>query len=188
MTWIEQVTGRSLKWRLIRAAAFFLMGFVFMAPTFGLVPPLLFRNDSPSEPLGYYLYAHHVPASRGEIVVLHNPPHFQLTWLMKTVEGVAGDLYCWDEALHTQRLNGRPMPPPIPWPFGSASRPGMAAGNSSLGRSWATGEPRTATTAAISGRSGRRSSGACTAPCGSGPEAGNASCGSYAVPPILHPD
>jgi type IV secretory pathway protease TraF len=114
MGWIERVTGGSLRWRLIRAAAFFIAGFVSMLPTFGLVPPLLFRNDSSSEPEGYYLYAHHVPAKRGEIVVLRNPPHFQLTWLMKTVEGVEGDLYCWDEAFGTQLLNGRPMAPPDP--------------------------------------------------------------------------
>lgn len=114
MGWIERAVGRSLRWRLIRAAAFFVAGLVFMAPTFGLVPPILFRNDGFSEPQGYYLYAHPVPAGRGEIVVLRHPPHFQLTWLMKTVLGVAGDVYCWDEAQGTQLLNGRPMPPPDP--------------------------------------------------------------------------
>jgi type IV secretory pathway protease TraF len=114
MAWIERAVGRSLKWRLIRAATFVVTGFVFMAPTFRLAPPILFRNDGSSEPEGYYLYAHPAPARRGEIVVLRHPPHFQLTWLMKTVAGVAGDVYCWDERLGTQRLNGRPMPSPDP--------------------------------------------------------------------------
>lgn len=114
MTWIEPLVGRVPRWRLLRGVTFLAAGLIFTAPTFGLLPPLVFRNDGPSAPEGYYVYAHHPPAVRGEIVVVRDPPHFNLPWLMKTVAGVAGDIYCWDPALGTQRLNGRLMPPPHP--------------------------------------------------------------------------
>ena len=108
------VVGGGLRWRLIRAGLFLTFGLGFVAPTFGLVPPLAFRNDGPSMPEGYYLYAHAMPARRGEVVVLRDPPHFDLPWLMKRVEGVAGDLFCWRPDLGTDTLNGRPMPAPSP--------------------------------------------------------------------------
>ena len=85
-------TGRNLRWRLFRAAAFFLASSAFMAPTFGLVPPVLFRNDSLADPKATsFTRTTCGPAWRDR--VLHDRPHFQLTWLMKTVEGVAGDVY-----------------------------------------------------------------------------------------------
>lgn len=114
MAWTLRLVGGRLRWRLIRSALFVATSSVFFAPTFGLLPPLAFHNTGRSEPEGYYVYSHPVPARRGDIVVLRDPPHFRLSWLMKTVEGVAGDRYCWDQRLGTQRLNGRPMPPPDP--------------------------------------------------------------------------
>src|SRR4051794_24428577 len=109
--------GRSWPARLSRGAAVFALGGLWMAPTFGLLPPLVLDNTSRSMPEGLYLYEHRVgspPAARGDVVVVRDPPHFDLPWLMKRVEGVAGDRYCWDESLGTHRLNGRPMPPPDP--------------------------------------------------------------------------
>lgn len=103
-----------LRRRLIRAGSFLALGLIYAAPTFGVVPPLALRNDSPSMPEGYYLYAHRLPARVGEVVVLRHPPHFDLPWLMKRVEGVEGDLFCWHPELGTHLLNGRPMPPPSP--------------------------------------------------------------------------
>lgn len=114
MSVVHLVLGGGLRWRLIRAGAFVTLGGLYLAPALGITPPLLYRNDGSSMPQGYYIYAHPPPAARGEIAVLRNPPHFSLPWLMKRIEGVAGDAYCWRPDLGTQTLNGRPMPPPAP--------------------------------------------------------------------------
>jgi type IV secretory pathway protease TraF len=81
-------------------------------PALGLFPPLLLENTGRSMPVGLYVYDHGPPARRGEIVVLPDPPRFRGPWLMKRVEGVAGELYCWRPALGTHELAGRLMPPP----------------------------------------------------------------------------
>ena len=62
-----------------------------------------------------------------------------------------------------------PRRPPR-WPSSSASRSGMAAGGSSLGRWWATDGARTATTAATSDRCRSGSCGACIVRSGLGPD------------------
>lgn len=114
IAWIERFAGRGIAARLLRGGTVLVLGIVFMAPTFGLAPPLVFRNDGASEPRGYYVYAHQPPAQLGEIVVMRDPPHFDLPWLMKTVEGVGGARFCWDPRRGIHRLDGRPMPPPHP--------------------------------------------------------------------------
>ena len=48
------------------------------------------------------------------MIVLRDPPHFAWSWLMKRVEGTAGDLFCWRPDLGTHVLAGRIMPPPDP--------------------------------------------------------------------------
>jgi type IV secretory pathway protease TraF len=80
------------------------------------LPPLLLANPSPSLPLGLYAYAHAVPAARGEVVMWPHAPGLSLYGgrVLKRVVGVAGDTYCWDPGLRTQRLNGAPLPPPFP--------------------------------------------------------------------------
>jgi type IV secretory pathway protease TraF len=85
---------------------------VWHGPALGLFPPLLLENTGRSMPVGLYVYDHAPPARHGEIVVLPHPPQFRGPWLMKRVEGVPGDLYCWDPALGTHVLAGRLMPPP----------------------------------------------------------------------------
>src|SRR5881397_2646665 len=92
-------TGRSWRARLARGGAVLSLGALWMAPTFGWLPPLLLDNTSDSMPEGFYLYAHRVgspPVARGDVVVVRNPPHFDLPWLMKRVAGVPGDRYCWN--------------------------------------------------------------------------------------------
>ena len=84
-------TGRSWRARLARGGAVLSLGALWMAPTFGWLPPLLLDNTSDSMPEGFYLYAHRVgspPVARGDVVVVRNPPHFDLPWLMKRVAGV----------------------------------------------------------------------------------------------------
>lgn len=93
---------------------------VWGAPTLtrGALPPLALWNTSPSVPTGLYLYRHHLdaarPPERGDFVAVRYPAHFDLPWLLKRVEGVPGDRFCWDEAAGTHRLDGRLMPPPDP--------------------------------------------------------------------------
>ena len=115
-------TGRSWRARLSRGAAVFALGALWMAPTFGLLPPLALYNTSESVPPGLYLYQHPMPlgrrAARGDYVAVRDPPHFDLPWLLKRVAGVPGDRYCWNSEAGTHELNGRPMPPPDPDAFG----------------------------------------------------------------------
>src|SRR3954452_10923579 len=92
-------TGRSWRARLARGAAVLSLGAVWFAPSFGLLPPLVLYNTSDSMPEGAYLYAHRVgspPVARGDVVVVRNPPHFDLPWLLKRAAGLPGDRYCWN--------------------------------------------------------------------------------------------
>lgn len=90
----------------------------YVAPTSGLVPPLLMRNTADSMPKGIYVYSHGGPVARGEVIIVRRPPHFSEGWLVKRAVGIGGDHYCWDPALGTQRLNGRAMPAPLPEAIG----------------------------------------------------------------------
>lgn len=89
-------------------------GLLWYAPGLGLMPPLGFYNSGTSMPRGLYLFAHAQPAAVGEIVALREPPHFKLRWLLKRVEAVGGERYCWREDLNTHVVDDRPMPPPSP--------------------------------------------------------------------------
>jgi type IV secretory pathway protease TraF len=101
------------RWTILAGTALTLAAtVVWHGPALGLFPPLVLKNTGHSMPLGLYVYDHEPPARRGEIVVLPDPPHFRGPWLMKRVEGVAGDRYCWNSALGTHELAGRLMPPP----------------------------------------------------------------------------
>lgn len=106
--------SRGLRTALGTAAVLLLTFAVWKLPSTGLISPLLFWNTGQSMPTGLYVWRPGVEPTKGAVVVVRDPPHFRLTWLIKRVEGVAGDRYCWDERLGTQTLNGRPMPPP--WP------------------------------------------------------------------------
>jgi len=114
----DLATGRSWRARLSRGGAVLLLGGLWMAPTFGLVPPLALYNTSASVPPGLYLYRHHVsaavPPARGDTVAVRDPPHFDLPWLLKRVAGLPGDHYCWNSEAGTHELNGRLMPAPDP--------------------------------------------------------------------------
>ena len=87
-------TGRSWRARLSRGAAVFALGALWMAPTFGWLPPLALYNTSESVPPGLYLYAGRAsaaaPPSRGDLVAVRDPPHFDLPWLLKRVAGLPG--------------------------------------------------------------------------------------------------
>lgn len=111
---LSRVVGRSPAARLARGAAVLALAAAFYAPAWASVPVLAFWNRGASAPSGLYVFEHRAPARRGEMVVLRDPPRFRLRWLLKRVEGVEGDRYCWDEDLGTHRLAGRPMPPPDP--------------------------------------------------------------------------
>ena len=111
------------------------------------LPPLLLANPSPSLPLGLYAYAHGLPAARGEIVMWAHPPGYTLLGgrVLKRVVGVAGDTYCWDPELGTQRLNGTPMPAPLrgavgaglePWKGCQRLGPGQVVGYGDSPGSW----------------------------------------------------
>ena len=58
-------TGRSWRARLSRGAAVFALGALWMAPTFGWLPPLALYNTSELVPPGLYLYLHDAAAPRG---------------------------------------------------------------------------------------------------------------------------
>src|SRR5689334_15780622 len=111
----ELATGRGLGPRLARGGVVLALGALWLAPTFGLVPPLALYNTSDSVPPGLYLYAHGAgaaPPARGDYLAVRNPPHFDLPWLLKRAGGLPGDRYCWNDAAGTHELNGAPMPPP----------------------------------------------------------------------------
>jgi type IV secretory pathway protease TraF len=101
---------------IITGSALALLTFL-LAPALGLSPPLILHNTSPSVPLGYWLYSTKWPPERGDIVAMRHDPAF---WpgkrvLMKRVEGVAGDLFCWHDGRHW--INDRPMPALDPLAF-----------------------------------------------------------------------
>ena len=66
-----------------------------------------------------------MPAARGDVVMWAHPPGYAYLGgrVLKRVAGVAGDTYCWDPELRTQRLNGRPMPAPLPAAVEAGLRP-----------------------------------------------------------------
>ena len=103
-----------LQTRLLGAAGMLASIAALMAPALGLGVPLVLHNTGSSMPAGFYAYSHATPARRGEVIVLRDPPHFAWSWLMKRVEGTAGDLFCWRPDLGTHVLAGRIMPPPDP--------------------------------------------------------------------------
>src|SRR3954465_11725789 len=111
-------TGRSWRARLSRGRAVPALGGLWMAPTFGALPPLALYNTSDSVPEGLYLYAHDAGgpagAAPGGPVAVKDPPHFDLPWLLKRVAGKAGDRYCWNGQAGSHELNGRLMPAPDP--------------------------------------------------------------------------
>ena len=115
-------TGRSWRARLSRGAAVFALGALWMAPTFGWLPPLALYNTSKSVPPGLYLYLHDAAGAArpalDDTVAVRDPPHFDLPWLLKQVAGVPGDRYCWNPEAGTHELNGRLMPAPDPEAFG----------------------------------------------------------------------
>jgi len=80
----------------------------------GLPQPVKW-NWSPSVPTGFYVWVPWAPVAKGAIVEVSRPPHYPLGWLLKRVVGTGGDSFCWDQDLGTHRLNGRPMPPPLPY-------------------------------------------------------------------------
>lgn len=86
----------------------------YTALVLGFAPWPVYWNTGDSMPHGLYLLQPGAEVARGVDVVLRDPPHFDLPWLLKRVEGVTGDLYCWDAAAGTHLLNGRAMPPPDP--------------------------------------------------------------------------
>ena len=111
-------TGRSWRARLARGAAVLALGALWYAPTLAGLPPLALYNTSESVPPGLYLYAGRAsaaaPPSRGDLVAVRDPPHFDLPWLLKRVAGLPGQRYCWEEDAGTHLLDGAPMPPPDP--------------------------------------------------------------------------
>lgn len=111
---VSVAVGRSLAARLARGGVVLGLAAAFYAPAWAGSPVLAFWNRGLSAPPGLYVYRHAPPARPGEMVVLRDPPRFRLRWLLKRVEGVEGDRYCWEESSGTHRLNGRLMPPPDP--------------------------------------------------------------------------
>ena len=79
-----------------------------LAPQFGLSAPLALKNTSPSAPLGWWFLSTKWPPERGDYVVMREPPFWHLPWLLKRVEGVEGDTFCWHDGRHW--INDRPMP------------------------------------------------------------------------------
>ena len=93
-----------------------LAGALFLvAPALGLSPPLAYRNTSPSVPLGWWVYSTKWPPERGDVVAMKGAPFWPLPILLKRVEGVAGDRFCWHDGRHW--INDRPMPKLDPLAF-----------------------------------------------------------------------
>lgn len=87
-----------------------LLGVLFAAPHLG-VPRLALWETGTSMPRGLYLYSHGMPAERGETIVLNHAPNWGRSYLMKRVEGLPGQVYCWDEQRQAHRLDDLWMPP-----------------------------------------------------------------------------
>ncbi|WGF91079.1 S26 family signal peptidase [Marinivivus vitaminiproducens] len=75
------------------------------------MPRLVLWEMGTSMPRGLYVYAHGIPAARGETIVLDEAPHWGRSYLMKRVEGLPGQTYCWDEQRQAHRLDDRWMTP-----------------------------------------------------------------------------
>lgn len=86
-----------------------LLTYAIVAPHLG-VPSLALWETGTSMPRGLYIYSHGMPAEVGETIVLNDPPNWSRSYLMKRVEGVPGQFYCWDESRQAHRLNDRWMP------------------------------------------------------------------------------
>lgn len=114
LDWLLDHLTTGWRWGRWRMAALAVTGVAWATPVLGYAPWPAYWQTGDSLPKGLYALQPGAPIERGAIVVLRDPPHFYLPWLMKRVEGMPGDLYCWDEAAGTHRLNGRPMPPPSP--------------------------------------------------------------------------
>lgn len=100
------------RWRPWRGLVPLAVVAAYAAPVLGYAPWPAYWQTGESMPKGLYILQPGAPVERGAVVVLRDPPHFDLPWLMKRVEGVPGDLFCWDGGAGTHRLNGRAMPAP----------------------------------------------------------------------------
>ena len=74
------------------------------------LPMLAYWNTSPSVPLGAWLWSSKWPPERGDVVAMRDPPMWPHDVLLKRVEGVAGDRFCWSEQEGRHYINDRPMP------------------------------------------------------------------------------
>ncbi|WGF90985.1 S26 family signal peptidase [Marinivivus vitaminiproducens] len=74
------------------------------------MPRLVLWEMGTSMPRGLYVYAHGTPIERGETIVLDEAPNWGRSYLMKRIEGLPGQTYCWDEARQAHRLDDRWMP------------------------------------------------------------------------------
>jgi len=92
---------------LLLAAAVLALSFVLRAAG---MPRLVLWEYGESMPTGLYVFSHRPPAEQGEVIVMDKAPNWGRSYLMKRVEGVPGDRYCWDAAYQAHRLNGRLMP------------------------------------------------------------------------------
>ena len=99
---------------LLVAACLATTAFIF-APALHLMPPLAYRNTSPSVPLGWWFRSSKWPPERGDVVAMRRPPFWPRPLLLKRVEGVAGDRFCWHDGRHW--INDRPMPALDPLAF-----------------------------------------------------------------------
>ena len=59
-------------------------------------------------PLGWWVWTPKWPPERGDYVAMRDPPFWPHHILLKRVEGVAGDTFCWRDGRHW--INDRPMP------------------------------------------------------------------------------
>lgn len=84
---------------------------IWLGPQADIFPPLYRYNTSLSVPTGPYVWSSKWPPRRGDIVMLRDPDGFRLRWLLKRVEGVGGDTFCWDPKERRHYVNHRPMPP-----------------------------------------------------------------------------
>ena len=93
-------------------------------------------------PLGWWIYTTKWPPARGDYVAMRDAPFWPHRILLKRVEGVAGDTFCWRDGRHW--INDRPMPKLSPLAFDmeaqtatEASRSGAVATRSRRAQSQA---------------------------------------------------
>lgn len=103
-----------IRWRR-RLGRLCLMAAVLLALGYGLVlagvPRLVIWERGTSMPRGLYVYAHGAPFARGDVVVLEDAPNWGRSYLMKRVEGLPGERFCWDAVRGGHWLEDRAMPP-----------------------------------------------------------------------------